>query len=101
MAIHELQDLKMTESGESIDFVHGVLLESEMEDNVLYDLTLKNVIQYKLFYDNMQKKEPVQVTFTTINGQTAQSKMEVRAVNRRDADDNVIELSTRDKIEFS
>ena len=101
MAIHELKDLKMTVSGESIDFVHGALLESEMEGNVLYDLTLKNVVQYKLFYDNLQEKEPVQITFTTINDQSAQAEMEIRAVNRRDADNNVIELSTRDKIEFS
>lgn len=101
MAIHELSDVSMTKSGESLDFVHAVLLESEVGGSVHYDLILKNTIQYDLFYNNMQNEEPVHVTFTTINNKTGQAEMEVRTVNKREANDNTIELVTRDKIEFS
>lgn len=101
MAVHELKELKMTQSGESIDFVHGTLLESELDGNVHYDMTLQKVAQYEMFYDNLQKKEPVQVTFITDNDQTGQAEMEVRTVNKRDADDNIVELVTIGEIKFN
>lgn len=101
MAVHELKSIEMTQSGESIDFVSGVLLESELDGNKHYDLTLKNVVQYDMFYDYQQKEEPVEVTITTIHDQTGKAQMEVRTVNKRDADDNIIELVTTDAIELS
>lgn len=100
MAVHELKDVQMTRSGESVDFVHGYLVESELEGKKLFDMTLKNVAQYEMFRTSQMDEERVQVTFTTLNDETGKAEMEVRTVNRRDPDDNIVELVTMDNIEF-
>lgn len=101
MAINELKEVEMVQSGESIDFVSGALHESELEGKTHYDLVLKNVIQHELFNSNLQKGEPVHVKVTTIDGRTGQAEMEVRTVNSADPDNNIVEMVCTQKIDLS
>jgi len=101
MAINELKDVEMIQSGESIDFVSGALHESELEGKTHYDLILKNVIQNELFSTKLQSGEPVQMKLTTIDGRTSQAEMEVRTVNSENPDNNIVEMVCTKKIEWS
>lgn len=103
MSVYDVSGLEMTRSGETIDFVHGTLTENELDGNVHYNLTLKNVTQYELFYDKLQAEnpDPVTLTITLYDGKSGQAEMRVRTVNRRDPNNSIIELESTNPIEFS
>ncbi|TLS37604.1 hypothetical protein [Pseudalkalibacillus caeni] len=97
MAEYELKRLEMADSGEPIEFAHGTVLENKLEGETHFDVTLKNVPRYELFNESLQDNEPVNVTMTTFADQQLEKEMVVRTVNKRDPDDNVIELESKEK----